>query len=129
MFTCKFAIGWTIRVVSTSVKPLSKAGTCELTLSPSHGSGVNRILLKKFEYGVRSNGLSKFTSKKVSSSSQVTVESSRRVSTRFRTPRRQTVQLSIESIEVNCGKSIGRSWVEGSNRSNWRMEAGEAPKL
>src|ERR1700726_1883558 len=129
MFTCKFAIGWTIRVVSPSVKPLSKAGTCELTLSPNHGSGANRILLKKFEYGVRSNGLSKFTSKKVSTSSQVTVESSRRVSRRFRTPRRQTVQLSIESIEVNCGKSMVRSCVEGSNRSNWRMEAGEAPKL
>src|SRR5207244_10277513 len=52
-----------------------------------------------------------------------------RSSRRFRTPRRQTVQLSIESTEVNCGKSIGRSCVEGSNRSNWRMEAGSAPPL
>ena len=30
-----------------------------------------------------------------------------------RTPNRQIVQLSMESIAVNCGKSTGRNWVEG----------------
>src|SRR5438874_8201777 len=88
------------------------------------GSRLKRILLKRFEYGVRSYGLSKFTSTKLSSSNQVTVWSSRRVSRRLRTPSRQTVQLSIESIGVNCVKSIARSWVEGSNRSNCKIDIG-----
>src|SRR5713101_7111810 len=114
-------------LVSTSVKPLSNAGICESIASVAHGSGVKRSLLKKFEYGDLSYGLSKFTSKKVSSSSQVTVRSSRRVSSRLRTPRRQTVQLAIESIEVNCGKSIARSCVDGSNRSNCKIESGLGP--
>src|SRR6266571_7239810 len=114
-------------IVSISVKPLSKAGTCELTVKLTQGRGVKRILLKKFEYCVRSYGLSRFTSKKLSSSNQVTVWSSRRVSKRLRTPSRQTVQLSIESIGVNCGKSIARSWVEGSNRSNSKIDVGFGP--
>src|SRR6266853_183794 len=114
-------------IVSISVKPLSKAGTWELTVKLTQGRGVKRILLKKFEYCVRSYGLSRFTSKKLSSSNQVTVWSSRRVSKRLRRPSRQTVQLSIESIGVNCGKSIARSWVEGSNRSNCKSERGFGP--
>src|SRR5713101_8842337 len=114
-------------LVSTSVKPLSNAGICESIESVAHGSGVKRSLLKKFEYGDLSYGLSKFTSKKVSSSSQVTVRSSRRVSSRLRTPKRQTVQSAIESIVVNCGKSIARSCVDGSNRSNCKMERGLGP--
>src|SRR6266403_6072444 len=114
-------------IVSISVKPLSKAGTWELTVKLTQGRGVKRILLKKFEYCVRSYGLSRFTSKKLSSSNQVTVWSSRRVSKRLRRPTRQTVQLSKESIEVNCGKSIARSWVEGSNRSNPKIDVGLGP--
>src|SRR5207245_9069669 len=55
------------------------------------------------------------------------VESSRRVSKRLRTPTRHTVQSAIESIGVNCGKSIARSWVEGSNRSNCKIERGFGP--
>ena len=93
----------------------------------TQGRGEKWILLKRFEYGVRSYGFSKFTSTKVSSSNQVTVWSSRRVSKRLRTPTRQTVQLSIESIGVNCGKSIARSWVEGSNRSNCKIDIGFGP--
>src|SRR5437763_15148399 len=105
--------------VSISVKPLSKAGTWELTAKLTQGSGVKRTLLKKFEYCVRSYGLSRFTSKKLASSNQVTVWSSRRVSKRLRTPSRQTVELSIDSIGVICGQSIDRSGVEGANLSNW----------
>src|SRR5216110_1418484 len=55
------------------------------------------------------------------------VESSRRVSKRLRTPTRQTVQSAIESIGVNCGKSIARSCVEGSNRSNCKTDRGLGP--
>src|SRR5205823_13806691 len=52
---------------------------------------------------------------------------SRRVSSRLRTPTRHTVQLSIESMVVNCGKSIARNCVEGSNRSNCKMDVGLGP--
>src|SRR5437868_15243647 len=114
-------------IVSISVKPLSKAGTWELTVKLTQGRGVKRILLKKFEYCVRSYGLSRATSKKLSSSNQVTVWSSRRVSKKLRSPSSQSVQLSMESIGVNCGKSIARSWVEGSNRSNGKIESGFGP--
>ena len=76
---------------------------------------------------MRLYGLSKFTSKNVSSSNQVMVRSSRRVSSLLRTPSRQTVQLAIESMGVNCGKSIARSWVDGSNRSNCKIEMGFGP--
>src|SRR5215510_4357852 len=55
------------------------------------------------------------------------VESSRRVSNLLRTPTRQTVQSAIESIGVNWGKSIARSCVEGSNRSNSKIERGLGP--
>src|SRR5438552_14383194 len=55
------------------------------------------------------------------------VLSSRRVSSRLRTPNRQTVQSAIESVVVNCGKSIARSCVDGSNRSNRKIESGFGP--
>src|SRR3954471_12662726 len=100
-------------LVFTSVNPLSNAGSCELTTKEAQGTGENLNLLNRFEYCVRSYGLWMLTSAYVSSSSHVTVRSSRRVSSRFRTPTRNTVQLSIESIETNCGKSIGLSWVDG----------------
>src|SRR5262249_62016727 len=59
--------------------------------------------------------------------SYVMVEWSRRVSNLLRTPARQTVQSAIESIGVNCGKSIARSCVEGSNRSNCKIDRGLGP--
>src|SRR5438552_7866597 len=55
------------------------------------------------------------------------VLSSRRVSSRLRTPNRHTVQSVIESVVVNCGKSIARSCVDGSNRSNCKIDSGFGP--
>src|SRR4030095_16071536 len=127
MFICTFDSGCTVATVSTSVKPFEKAGTWEFAEKDIQGRGVNRRLLNKFEYSVRSRGFSKFLSTNVSSSSHVIVESSRRVSNLLRTPMRQTVQSAIESIGVNCGKSIARSCVDGSNRSNCKMESGLGP--
>src|SRR5262249_59690479 len=49
------------------------------------------------------------------------------VSKRFRTTLRQIVQLAMESMVVNCGKSNIGNWVEGSNRSNCKTEAGLIP--
>src|SRR5439155_16748559 len=40
---------------------------------------------------------------------------------------RQIVQLAIESMVVNWGKSIGRNCVDGSNRSNSNTAAGLIP--
>src|ERR1700676_374833 len=57
--------------------------------------------------------------------SQLIVVESRRVSSRFRMPRRRIVQRSSESIELNWGKSIACSLVLGMYWSNCRRsEAG-----
>ena len=51
-------------------------------------------------------------SKNVSISSQLKVILSRRVWRRLRTPRRTIDQLSMASMALNCGKSIGGRCVE-----------------
>src|SRR4030095_17162937 len=127
MFICTFDSGCTVATVATSVKHFEKAGTWEFTEKDIQGRGVNRRLLNKFEYSVRSKGFSKFLSTNVSNSSHVIVESSRRVSNLLRTPTRQTVQSAIESLGVKWGKSIARSCAEGSNRSNSKIERGLGP--
>src|SRR5207247_8534025 len=75
----------------------------------------------------RSYGCSKLTWRKLSNVNQVIASTARRTSKRLQTPTRQTVQLSIASIGVNCVKSIARSCVEGKNRSNSKIDVGFAP--